>query len=58
MDEDIYEQAFYCEDDNEYRIYCHVCDNLRIVRFYINHLKSRTHINNINKKNSISIIFT
>ena len=29
MDEDIYEQAIYCEDDNEYRIYCHICDNLK-----------------------------
>ena len=49
MDEDVYEKAIYCEDDGEYRIYCHICDNLCIVRFYKNHLKSRTHINNINK---------
>ena len=58
MDEDIYEQAIYCEGDNEYRIYCHICDNLCIERFYKSHLKSRNHINNNNKKKSISIIST
>ena len=58
MDENIYEQAIYCEDDGEYRIYCHICDNLCIVRFYKNHLKSQTHINNIRKKKSISNIST
>ena len=58
MDEDIYEQAIYCEDDNEYRIYCPICDNLCIERFYKNHLKSRTRRNNINKKKLISNIST
>ena len=58
MDEDIYKQAVYCEDDNEYRIYCHIYDKLCIVRFYKNHLKSQTHTNNINKKKSISNIST
>ena len=58
MDEDIYEQAFYCEDDNEYRIYCHICENLCIERFYKNNLKSRIYINNIDKKKSISNIST
>ena len=57
MDEDIYEQAIYCEDDNEYCIYCHDCDNLCIVRFYKNHLKSRTHINNIKKKNDFKYFY-
>ena len=56
MDEEKSYQAIYCEDDNEYRIYCHICDNLCIVRFYKSHLTSRTHINNINKKKSISNI--
>ena len=37
------------EDDGEYRI-CDICDNLCIERFYKNHLRSRIHINNINKK--------
>ena len=39
----------YCPEDNEYRVYCDVCDNLCLERFYENHLKSQTHINNINK---------
>ena len=38
----------YCED-GEYRVYCNVCDNLCIQRYYKNHLKSHTHINNIRK---------
>ena len=39
--------VFYCEDDREYRVYCDVCDNLCIERLCKNHLKSRTHINDI-----------
>ena len=39
----------WCADDNEYRIYCNLCDRLCINRFYNNHLKSGTHNNNINK---------
>ena len=41
--------VIYCEDDGEYRVYCDVCDSLCIQRFYKNHLKSKTHINNIRK---------
>ena len=40
--------VIYCED-GEYRVYCDVCDNLCIQRYYKNHLKSQTHINNIRK---------
>ena len=40
--------VIYCED-GEYRVYCDVRDNLCIQRFYKNHLKSKTHINNIRK---------
>ena len=43
------QQVIYCEDDGEYRVYCDVCDKLCIERFYRNHLKSQTHINNIRK---------
>ena len=50
MDEENIYQAIYCEDDGEYRIYCDVCDNLCIQRFYRNHLKSQTRMNNIRKK--------
>ena len=39
----------YCEDDGEYRVYCNICNSLCIERFYKNHLKSKTHINNIRK---------
>ena len=38
------QQVIYCED-GEYRVYCHICDNLCIERFFENHLKSKTHIN-------------
>ena len=41
-------QVIYCED-GEYRVYCDVCDKLCIERYYKNHLKSQTHINNIHK---------
>ena len=51
--------VIYCEDDGEYRVYCDVCDKLCIQRFYKNHLKSKTHINNIQKtENSINFIST
>ena len=39
----------YCQD-GKYRVYCDVCDNLCIERFYKNHLKSKTHINSIRKR--------
>ena len=38
----------FCED-GENRVYCNICDKLCIERFYENHLKSKTHINNIRK---------
>ena len=43
--------VIHCEDD-EYRVYCDICDILCIQRFYKNHLKSKTHINNINRNHS------
>ena len=46
----------FCEDD-EYRVYCEVCDNLCIERFYKNHLKSRTHINNFRKRQQLNESF-
>ena len=48
MDSEKYE-VLYCHEDDEYRVYCGVCDNLCIQRFYKNHLKSQTHINNKHK---------
>ena len=41
------QQIIYCPEDDEYRVYGYVCDKLCIERFYKNHLKSKTHINNI-----------
>ena len=38
----------HCED-GEYRVYCDVCGNLCIQRYYKNHLKSQTHIKIIHK---------
>ena len=39
-----------CDDDDEYRIYCEICDKLCIERHYINHLKSGTPINDFHKR--------
>ena len=49
--------VIYCEDDGEYRVYCNICDSLCIERFYKNHLKSKTHINNIRKIEEINKSF-
>ena len=49
--------VIYCEDDGEYRVYCDICDNLCIQRFYKNHLKSKTHLNNIRKIEEINKAF-
>ena len=47
--------VIFCEDD-EYRV-CHVCDEFYIERFYKNHLKSQTHINNIRNREQINKSF-
>ena len=49
--------VIYCEDDDEYRVCCDICDSLCIQRFYKNHLKSKTHINNIRKIEEINSAF-
>ena len=46
------QQVIYC-DDGEYRVYCSLCDKLCMERFYKNHLKSRTHTNNIRKREQL-----
>ena len=46
---DIYE-VVYCAYDDEYRVYCEICDKLCIERYYKNHLKSGTHANNNRKR--------
>ena len=53
----MYSEVIYCPEDDEYRLYCDVCDKLCIERYYKNHLKPQTHINNIRKiEQLISII--
>ena len=49
MDSENYE-VIYCDNDGKYRIYCSVCDKLRTERYYRNHSKSQTHINNFYKR--------
>ena len=34
------QEITYCADDDEYRVYCEVCDKLCIERFYKSLLKS------------------
>ena len=51
------QQVIYCPEDDEYRIYCDICDSLCIQRFYKNHLKSKTHINNIRKMDELNKSF-
>ena len=50
------QQVIYCEN-GEYRVYCNNCDNLCIERYYKNHLRSQTHINNICKREQLNKSF-
>ena len=52
MDSDKYEVKD-CHEDGEYRVYCEIYDKLCIERYYKNHLKSGTHINNIHKRQQL-----
>ena len=45
-------EAIYCPEDNEYRVYCNICDKLCIERYYKNHLKSQTHTNDSTQLNN------
>ena len=46
-------KPIYCEDDEEYRVYCDACNKLRNKGFSKNHLKPQTHTNNIREKSYI-----
>ena len=46
MNSETYE-VIYSSEDDEYRVYCQICDKLCIERFYKNHLKSQIHFNKI-----------
>ena len=50
------QQVIYCED-GDYRVYCSICDKLCIERFYKNHLKSKTQINIIRKRDQLNKSF-
>ena len=43
-------EVIYCADDDEYTVYCEICDKLCIERKYKRHLKSGTHTNKDNDK--------
>ena len=43
-------EVMYCADDDEYGVFCDICDKLCIERYYKNHLKSGIHKNNIHKR--------
>ena len=50
------QEVTYCED-GENRVYCSICDKLCKERFYKNHLKYRTHTNNIRKREQLNNSF-
>ena len=47
-------EVIYCPEDDEYRVYCNICDKLCIERYYKNHLKSQAQRNNIHKRQIVS----
>ena len=47
------QEVIYCADDDEYRVYCEVCDKLCIARYYENHLKSGAHINDFHQRQQL-----
>ena len=50
------QEDIYCVYDDAYRVSCNVSDKLCFKRFYENHLKSGTHINIIQERQSFHII--
>ena len=48
-------EKLYCDDDDEYRIYCHVSDKLAVDRYYNNYLKSQTHISISRERQQLNI---
>ena len=43
------QEAIYCKDDGENRMYCVIGGKFCIERLYENHLQSQTHANNFYK---------
>ena len=54
MDGENNHESIYYPEDNEFRIFCNVCNLLCIERFYKNHLKSGTHLNNFYKRQRLN----
>ena len=50
------QQIIYCADDNEYGVYCEICDKLCNERYNKNHFKSQTLLVTTIKKISNKII--
>ena len=48
------QELIFCADEGEYRVYCDLCDNLCIERFYKNFLKSQSHTNEIYKRQRVN----
>ena len=48
------QELIYCADDGEYRVFCDICDNLRIKRFHKSHLKSQSHTNSIYERHRLN----
>ena len=44
------QEVIFCPEDNEYGVYCDVCDKLCKEKKFKNHLQSQTHTNNIRKR--------
>ena len=44
------DEVINCLEDDEYRVYCIICDKLWFEKYHKNHLKSRTHIKNVHFK--------
>ena len=47
-------EAIYCADDDEYRVYCEICDKLCIEGYQKNNLNSGTHTNNFYKRQRLN----
>ena len=58
MDGDNSYEIIYHPEEDEYRVYCEICDKFCIERYYKNHLKSQIHKKNVRKKQQLKIFFT
>ena len=47
-------EEVYCADDDDYRIYCNVCEKTSLYRHYNNRLKSWTHVNSFRKRQQLN----